>query len=353
MRSALQRPGRLAALAAVAALALTACSSGDDDATPAATTSGSSSAAAQAFPITLTNTFGDTTIEKQPERIASIAWGNQDVPIALGVVPVGFAKANYGDDDGDGVLPWAFDALKALGATGDKLPKLFDETDGVDFEGVNDTTPDVVLAAQSGLTKEDWTTLSQIAPTVSFPKVAWGTNWRDMALVDGEAIGKKAEAQAKIDEIEKQITAAVATRPDIAGKTFVYTAADPADKSKLWIYTGVDARVQYVEDLGLTVAPSVASFTELSGFGGTISSENADKLSDADILVTYGDDTTLAWLQKDPLLGKIPAVKNGAVVVVPDATPFAASTSGPTILSIPWGLDKYLDLFEAAAKKVK
>lgn len=352
MRSALQRPARLAALAAVAALALTACSSGDD-VTPTATASGSSSASAQAFPITLTNTFGDTTIDKQPERVATIAWGNHDVPIALGVVPVGFAKANYGDDDGDGVLPWAYDALEALGATGDKLPKLFDETDGVDFEGVNDTTPDVVLAAQSGLTKEDWTTLSQIAPTVSFPTVAWGTNWRDMALIDGEAIGKKAEAQASIGEIEKQIAAALATRPDIAGKTFVYTAVDAADKSKLWIYTGVDARVQYVEDFGMTVAPSVAGFSELSGFGGYVSSENADQLADADVLVTYGDDATLAWLQKDPLLGKIPAVKDGAVVVVPDATPFAASTSGPTILSIPWGLDKYLDLFEAAAKKVK
>ncbi|MBD8060232.1 iron-siderophore ABC transporter substrate-binding protein [Cellulomonas sp. JH27-2] len=352
MRTAL-RPARLAALAAVAALALAACSSGDDDATPAATSSDTASAAADAFPVTLKNTFGETTIDKQPERVASIAWGNQDVAIALGIVPVGFAKANYGDDNGDGVLPWAYDALQKLGATGDKAPQLFDETDGTDFEAVNDTNPDVILAAQSGITKEDWTTLSAIAPTVSFPTVAWGTNWRDMALVDGEAIGKKAEAQAKIDEIEKQITSALATRPDIAGKTFVYTAADKADKSKLWIYTGVDARVQYVEDFGMKVAPSVAGFSELTGFGGYISSENADKLSDADILVTYGDDTTLAWLQKDPLLGKIPAVKNGAVVVVPDNTPFAASTSGPTILSVPWGLDKYLDLFEAAAKNVK
>ena len=44
------------------------------------------------FPITIKHAFGETTITEKPERIATIAWGNQDVPLALGVAPVGVSK---------------------------------------------------------------------------------------------------------------------------------------------------------------------------------------------------------------------------------------------------------------------
>ncbi len=88
------------------------------------------------------------------------------MPLALGVVPVGMAAANFGDDDGNGVLPWVEEKLDELDA---KTPVLFDETDGIDFEAVADTKPDVILAAYSGLTKKDYDTLSKIAPVVAYP----------------------------------------------------------------------------------------------------------------------------------------------------------------------------------------
>lgn len=335
---------------AAAALLLAACSSGTaggDGATPAASADGGG------FPVTLENTFGETTVEQQPEAVAAVNWGNHDVAIALGVVPVGFAASTYGDDDGDGVLPWTYDALEELGATGDDLPVLFDETAGIDFEGVADTAPDVILAAYSGLTEEDWTTLSEIAPTVSFPEVAWGTNWRDMALVNGRALGLEDEAQEKVDEVEQLIEDALAERPEIAGKSVAYTYLDPADLSSIGVYTSVDARVQLLSDLGMTLPESIASLEADGQFYVDLSAEQADQIADADILVTYGDDTTLATLQADPLLSKIPAVANGAVVVLPNEAPISSATSGPTILSVPWALDEYLDLFQAAAQNVK
>ncbi len=42
-----------------------------------------------------------------------------------------------------------------------------------------------------------------------------------------------------------------------------------------------------------------------------VSAENADILNDVDIFVSYGNDKTLAALQKDPIYGKIPAVQRG------------------------------------------
>ncbi|GIG39045.1 iron-siderophore ABC transporter substrate-binding protein [Cellulomonas phragmiteti] len=354
MRTAPSRRALRPLVAATAAsLLLAACAAGGaadptDGATPDATSAGS-----DAFPVTLENTFGETTVEAQPTAVATVNWGNHDVPIALGVVPVGFAKATYGDDDTDGVHPWTYEALEGLGATGDDLPVLFDETDGIPFEAVNNTSPDVVLAAYSGLTEDDYTTLSQIAPTVSFPEFAWGTNWKDMALVNGEALGRKAEAQALIDDVLADIDDALAERPDVEGKTFAYTWIDPADPSTIGVYTPLDARVQLVEDLGLVNAPSVVDLAgDTDQFFVNLSAEQADTLADVDVLVTYGDDSTLAALQADPLLSKIPAVARGSVVVVPDGDPISSATSGPTVLSVPWALDAYLDLFQAAAAQV-
>ena len=113
--------------------------------------SGSSSSSAEEAraggewtPVTIEHALGTTTIGTEPERVATVNWANHEVPLALGVVPVGMAAANFGDDDGDGVLPWVDEKLEELGA---QTTVLFDETDGIDFEAVADTQPDVILAA--------------------------------------------------------------------------------------------------------------------------------------------------------------------------------------------------------------
>ncbi|WP_136519221.1 iron-siderophore ABC transporter substrate-binding protein [Cellulomonas telluris] len=335
---------------AAAALLLAACSSGTeggtDDATSAAGGDGT-------FPVTLENTFGETVVEEKPEAVASVAWGNHDVALALGVVPVGMAEQTYGDDDGDGIHPWTYEALEELDGTGDALPALFDESDGIDFAAVADTAPDVVLAAYSGLTEEEWTTLSEIAPTVSYPEVAWGTNWRDMALTNGRALGLEDEAQEKIDEVEQQIEDALADRPDVAGKSVAYLYVDPTDLSSIGVYTKIDARVQLLSDLGMTLPESVESFEDDGLFYVDLSAEQADTIADADMVAIYGDETLLPTLQAHPLWSKIPAIANGAVAVLPDNTPLASATSGPTVLSVPWALEDYLDLFQAAAQNVQ
>src|SRR5699024_2658128 len=96
------------------------------------------------YPIVIEHAFGETVIETKPERIATIQWGNHDVALALGAVPVGFSAANYGDQDGDGLLPWTSEKLDELGA---EDPNIFQDTDGLDFEAISDTNPDVILAA--------------------------------------------------------------------------------------------------------------------------------------------------------------------------------------------------------------
>ncbi len=106
------------------------------------------------FPITIKHAFGETVIESKPERVATIAWANHDVALALGVVPVGFSAANYGVQDDSGLLPWTAQKLEELGVT---EPNVFQDTAGLDFEAISDSEPDVILLHIPGLRKRSTT----------------------------------------------------------------------------------------------------------------------------------------------------------------------------------------------------
>ena len=54
------------------------------------------------------------------------------------------------------------------------------------------------LAAYSGLTQEEYDTLSKIAPVVAYPRVAWQTYWREQVTINAEAMGMKDEGEALV-----------------------------------------------------------------------------------------------------------------------------------------------------------
>ena len=323
---------------AVAALALTAC---------AGTTAPETAAESDGtFPVTIEHVYGETTITEKPERVATVAWANHEVPLALGIVPVGMSKATWGDDDNDGVLPWVEDKLEELGA---ETPVLFDETDGIDFEAVADTQPDLILAAYSGITQEEYDTLSKIAPVVAYPGIAWATTLEDMITLNSTALGLAEEGEALIDELHGQIDEALAANSALEGKKVLFSYIDPKDFSQVGIYTSHDTRPSFLASIGL---PTPAVVEEESAgteaFYLTVSAEEADRFADVDVFVTYGDDADafIAQLQADPLLSKIPAIAEGRITVLPASTPIAASAN-PSPLSIGWGIDEYFALLAA------
>jgi len=336
---------RLARLLAAATLAfgLTACASSDD------TDSDAGSSSDGAFPVTVEHAYGKTPVKSEPKRVATVAWSNQDTALALGVVPVGMPKVTYGDDDTDGLHPWVKDKLDELGG---ETPVLFDETDGIDAAAVAKSEPDLILAPNSGLTKEEYETLSKIAPTIAFPDKAWGTTWRQALELTGEALGKSDEAEKLIADLEKQIDDATAERPEIKGKTAVMSWIDPSDLSKVGYYTAYDTRAQFLNDLGFETPEFVESSKDSDQFFLEISAEKADELNGADVFVGYGDDAALKKVQADPLLGKVTAFQRGSAALLKDNTPLAAAVS-PSALSIPWMLDDYVTLLADAAAKVK
>lgn len=334
--------GRLLSSAVALSLtaALAACSSGG-----AAQTGGGGSA--EGFPIEIEHVYGTTTITAKPERVATVAWANHEVPLALGVVPVGMSKATWGDDDGDGVLPWVEERLEELGA---ETPVLFDETDGIDFEAVADTEPDVILASYSGLTEEDYRTLSKIAPVVSYPETPWGTSLEDMIALNSTAIGLQQEGEELVDELHAKIEESLAAHSELQGKKLLFAYLNPSDLSKIGFYTVHDTRPGFLAGLGLPQPEVVAEESaNTEDFYVELSSDVADRFADVDVLVTYGDaeGAFVQQIQADPLLSKIPAVADGRIAILEDATPLAASAN-PSPLSIGWGIDDYFALLAAA-----
>ena len=308
-------------------------------------------ATASAFePITIEHALGTTTIETKPERVATVNWANHEVPLALGIVPVGMAAANYGDDDGDGLLPWVSEKLEELGG---ETPVLFDENDGIDFEAVADTQPDVILAAYSGLTQEDYDTLSEIAPVVAYPETAWGTSWREMIELNAEGLGMQQEGEELIADLEAEMSEAAAEHPELDGKNAMFlTHVDTTDLSEVSFYTTKDTRTMFFEDLGMAVAGSVKTASDATDkFSLTQSAEQADAFNDVDVIVSYGGEELVSALEADPLLSQIPAVANGSIVLLPN-TPLGTAAN-PTPLAISWVLDDYLTLLSDAAAKAK
>lgn len=345
------RRARFLAAATAAALALTLTACGSEDDSEASGSGSGDESAASAFPVTIEHVFGETTIEDKPERVATIAWANHEVPLALGIVPVGMSKATWGDDDGDGILPWVEDKLEELGG---ETPVLFDETEGIDFEAVADTQPDVILAGYSGLTQEEYDTLSQIAPVVAYTDVAWGMTVQEMIEVESKALGLAEEGEQLVTELDQTVSEALAAQPALAGKSVMWAYIDPNDLSQVGFYTTHDTRPGFLAAAGMeTPAVVEEESAKTEEFYVTRSAENPEDFADVDVFVTYGDPEggdMVELIQNDPLLSKIPAVQKGAIAILEDSTPLAASAN-PTPLSVDWGLDEYLGLIAAAAEK--
>jgi len=340
----------LLVFALIAAFALVGCSSEASNGEKEKTDSQASTETDAQYPITIKHALGETVIESKPERVATIQWANHDIALALGVVPVGFSAANFGVQDDSGLLPWTKEKLDELGATD---PNVFQDTDGLDFEAISDSNPDVILAAYSGITAEDYETLSQIAPVVAYPTAPWTTTWREQVEFNATGMGMKEEGEQLIKDTENLIAEKLSAYPQIEGKKVVWVNFSAEDLSQLHIYTPIDSRVAFLEELGLTNPESITELiTDPTSYSLKLSAENVEALFDADIIVGYGDDALYETIKADPLLGKIPAVERGSVAFITSDTPLVAAGT-PNPLSIAYTIDEYLELIGGAIDKIE
>ncbi|QDP98833.1 iron-siderophore ABC transporter substrate-binding protein [Microlunatus elymi] len=324
----------MALVSVLGLIVLAACQS---SATPQAGQS-AGSGGSSAFPVTIQHAFGATTIEKKPTRVVTWGFGSTDAALALGVVPVAIPQQTYGADK-EGLLPWIKQKLTQLNA---KTPAILPNPSGSDdvpFEEITRARPDLILANYSGITKQQYETLSKIAPTVAYPDKPWATPWRDVVTTVGEALGQSAEAEKLVADTDRTIKDKAAAYPQLKGKT---VAAVWDVGGTFYVYKDSDPRVQFLTDLGLVNAPSVDRLApDDENFYYTLSYEKTSSLT-SDVLVVYADDQKgIDTFLSKPYAKSMQQVKAGHVAPVVGPA-FVAAVSPPTVLSLPWGIDGYL-----------
>lgn len=367
----LRRSAAVIAAALALALALTAC----DRAPPAPAASSSSGAASamaaappaiapaspapasgaapavatDSFPVTIDSALGQAVIPAPPKRVITLGLGADDLALALGVVPVGASRADWGGD-ADHYWPWVRAAIQTQGQP---LPERITQYPELDIEKIIALRPDVVLAPFSGVSPEAYAQLSRLVPVVAYPDQPFLTPVDTQIDLIATALGKRAEAGALKARIHGALAQAARQYPELAGKTFAYVRAD-LGSGNFAAYVAGDPRVDTLSAMGLTLAPSVRGLRASAGhFAHYLGFEHADALGDADILVSWfytpeERDRTAAL----PLYASIPAVRRGAYVALSDPALVMASSSG-TPLAVAWMLDRLAPQLAQAAKRAQ
>jgi len=316
--------------AVVLAMAFLAGCGGDDGEAEGGTTGG-------AFPVTIQHALGTTDIPAEPTRVVALGQTDPDTALALGVTPVGAREAFSG-----GLETWITDAL------GGAEPDLLNVNAGVPFEQVAALRPDLILANDLfSMDQATYDRLSAIAPTVSYRTPATAEDsWQDNTLTVGRALGREAEAERLVADIEAQIADAAETHPEFVGKTFSFSNHyEPGALVTLQDGPVVDV----FEGLGLEVTPRVAELpqSDTSAGNADLSLERLDTL-DADVLLmVYGGDAALqGQLEANPVYRRLDAVRRGDDVAVP--LELAVALRSPSSLSLPWSLEQLIPELEGA-----
>ncbi|QJY48333.1 iron-siderophore ABC transporter substrate-binding protein [Pseudonocardia broussonetiae] len=275
---------RAAAALAVGAAVLAGCASpAETPATPAAP------AADGAYPVTIPNAYGETTIPAEPTRVVAVGFNEADFLLALGVVPVG-VRDFIGEYD-ETARPWAQEALAGA------QPADVGGTE-INVEAIAALEPDLIMGVYSFMDRATYDALSAIAPTVG-PVSADGTvGWEEQTRITGTALGREEQAADAIATVEQAFADARAAHPGFAGRE---VTIDLPVNGVAYLLGADDLRSSVFTGVGLTVPEAT---TELGP-------ETIGQL-DSDALVVLG--ATAEDMAGDPLFQSLPVVQEGRTI---------------------------------------
>ncbi|MFG2672230.1 iron-siderophore ABC transporter substrate-binding protein [Streptomyces sp. NPDC048445] len=336
---------RLTALMLAAVVVLAGCGSGGSGPDTAEAKPGSASGA---FPVSIKHGHGTTTIKAKPKRVVAVSWMSLDVVAALGTVPVGVDKQWGGDKQG--YTPWFRGTVEKLGGP---LPETLNYGDAgeIDFEQILSLKPDLIVGLYSGISDVDYKRLSGIAPTIPYLNKPWdGGTWQEMTRTIGKAMGETKKAESLVTDVRGRLTAVTEEHPEFKGRTFTYGVALTPGSTEVGLYLNYDARVRLLTEMGFRNTPSmkaIASTAKGTNWYGGVSLEKLDTI-DADIFVGWANGADeVPYSLKDPLFSRWKPIAGKNYAFVQDPA-MGMATSGPSVLSIPWALKRYVPMLADA-----
>ncbi|TCJ13058.1 iron-siderophore ABC transporter substrate-binding protein [Rubrobacter taiwanensis] len=289
---------------------------------------------------TVEHKYGATEVPAEPRRVLSLGYQEHDAIFALGVEPIA-VRYWFGDED-DVIFPWAEDEA------GDADPEILNMPFGeLNFERIAALEPDLILGIYSGITEDEYETLSEIAPTVAQPGdyIDFGVPWREHTLLVGRALGREERAAELVEEVERRFQAVREEHPEFEGATVA--VATYAGGGEISFFASQDIRARFFTDLGFTIP---GELDEIAGdqFFGTISGERLDLL-DRDVLVWNQLSLTEGGreaIESDPLIRRLTAAREGRMVFVEGVLDDALQFN--TVLSLPFLLERITPMLAAA-----
>ena len=282
---------------------------------------------------TVETRFGDVTVPANPKRVVALGWSDAETALALGVQPI--AASDWLAFGGEGVGPWAQGRY-------DKPPVLLG-TQELDYEQIFELKPDVILDTRSDNDKERYDELTKIAPTVAAPPdvVAYGTTWRQQLELISTALGKEAEGDKLVKQVDDAFAEVKAQHPEFAGRS---VAVGAYFSEKYGAYVRGDARADFMESIGFTLKPEIQDLAADS-FYVDLSREQVELL-DADLTVVFPIGSDASAIKADPVLNQLPSAKAGHLVVLEDLNMINAFSSG-SVLGTLYAIEKTVPLFAA------
>jgi len=250
------------------------------------------------FPRTIRHAFGETTIEKKPERVVVLDTGELDASVILGITPVGAAE-------------YLASGLPDYIASRQNDIQLVGTTAEPDLEAILALKPDLILSSKLRHDESVYALLSDIAPTVfaERPGVTFKQNFRLYA----EALGREAEARHVMDLYEDGVRALNTELPSPRPTTSIVQIRPDIVR----FYMRANFLGQILTDLGLprNDAENVDDFA----FDG--SQENLGEYANGDlvILAVQGGDSNEAapGILASPVWESLPAVQTDNVLEAP------------------------------------
>ena len=294
-----------------------------------------------AFPVTIEHKFGATVISKAPERVVTIGFSEQDPVLALGVKPV--AVREWFGGQPYAVWPWAVDEL------GDATPDVLVMPYGqLDFEKIASLRPDLIVATHSGITQQEYATLSRIAPTLAQPAAYpdFGVPWQEQTRLIGRAVGLEPLADRLVADVEAKIADARAAHPEFEGATIAW--ASPAGQGQYWVVGPNTPPMRFLSALGFELPPALARLIGERD-SGQISGEQI-ALLDVDVLIFQASsEADRKALEESPLFRSLKVAREGRVIYFDGSLdPLYGALSFSTVLSLPYAVDELVPLLAAA-----
>jgi iron complex transport system substrate-binding protein len=231
--------------------------------------------------------------------------------------------------------PWAQDALG-----GEKPPVVSGQE--INFEAVAAQRPDLIIAINAGLQKNDYEKLSKIAPTVAQDGryIDFGIPWEDQTLLVGKALGREQQAQKLIEDLHAKFEQVRKNHPEFAGKTAILAYGGPDGYGA---YSTQDTRSRFLTDLGFKTPTKIDKLAGQSFY--VAFSQEQFRLMDQDVVVMYGSQKDIL---ANPVFKRLKAVREDRVIYLDLTDQFAGALGFASTISLPYLLDQSEDVFAAA-----